>query len=147
MTNQGFKYKNNSNSDGLEEELKDVNFLWVEDDSALNEILRKWLTRYGANVNHADTGGKALKLIKENKPDIILLDILLPDINGFEILEKIKADEELKDIPVIIFSNLNHQEDMNRGYKLGADRYMVKSTVFLEKLPNEIKKVMEEHEQ
>ncbi len=126
-------------------DLSGVKIMWVEDDTALNTIMEKWLSQYDATLTHTTHGEKALEMLRQNKPDILLLDILLPDINGFEVLKEMKADENLKDIPVILFSNLNHQEDMDQGYKLGAVRFMVKSTVFLEGLADEIKKVLEEH--
>ena len=68
-----------------------------------------------------------MKKIKDEKPDLILLDLLLPNIDGFEVLERVKADQSLGSIPVIIISNLGQKEDIERALKLGAVDYMVKA--------------------
>jgi DNA-binding response OmpR family regulator len=118
--------------------------MWIEDDPILNDIMMRWLARYGVNIIHATNGTDGLEIMRKELPDILLLDIMLPDIDGFTILERMRSDSDLKDIPVILFSNLSHQDDIDKGYKLGASRYIVKSTVFLENLATEIKNVLRE---
>ncbi len=132
-------------SDDPGKDIAGKKIMWVEDDSALNDILKRWLERYKAELVHAENGTDALEVLRKEKPDILLLDVILPDINGFEVLEQMKSDSDLNDIPVIIFSNLSHQEDIDRGYQLGAARFMVKSTVFLENLATEIRNVLREN--
>jgi CheY-like chemotaxis protein len=116
--------------------------LWVEDDLFLSDILAKKLTGHGAELFHAENGEDALKLVSQKKPDIILLDILLPGISGFEILGKIKADEATKNIPVILLSNLNQEKDIEAGKRLGAARFLVKATVMPDEIVKEMIKVM-----
>ena len=126
------------------EALSGKKLLWVEDDHQLNQIMEKWLSKYGLQLKHTTHGERALKMIAEDPPDIILIDILLPDINGFQILERLKADERLQDIPTIMFSNLSSDTDIAQGKELGADRFIVKSTIFLDSLAQEIVQVLEE---
>ncbi len=132
------------NNASVEDALSGKRIMWVEDDTTLSDIMDRWLKRYNIKVYRTTSGSEALEMVRKAKPDILLLDILLPDINGFEVLESIKSDDYLKDIPVILFSNLNHKEDIDKGYKLGASRFMVKSTTFLENLAKEIVGVLQE---
>lgn len=130
----------------IEKDIAGKKVMWIEDDPILNDIMNRWLRQYDLDLMSADNGLEGLELIKRKKPDILLLDIMLPDINGFEILEQMKKDPELKDIPVILFSNLSHQEDVDKGYALGASRFIVKSTVFLNNLAGEIRNVLREND-
>ncbi|MGM0482602.1 MAG: response regulator [Patescibacteria group bacterium] len=132
-------------NDNPEKDIAGKKIMWVEDDPELNNIMQRWLSRYDVDIVHATNGTDALEMIGKERPDILLLDIMLPDIDGFSILEKIKNESTLKDIPVILFSNLSQEEDVNRGYKLGASRFIVKSTVFLENLAGEIRNVLREN--
>jgi len=115
--------------------------LWVEDDKFLGDIIARKLSREGCELFHADNGEEALKLVKNEKPDIVLLDILLSGVDGFEILRKIKEDAETKHIPVILLSNLGQRADIDRGTALGAARFLVKATVTLDEIVLEIKKI------
>lgn len=130
--------------DPAEKDIVGKKVMWIEDDPTLNDIMERWLARYSVELVHATNGTEGMELIKREKPDILLLDIMLPDIDGFTVLEDIKSDPDLKHIPVILFSNLSHKSDIDRGYKLGASRFIVKSTVFLENLAGEIRNVLRE---
>lgn len=101
--------------------------LIVEDDKFLRELIAKKLSEGGFIVEEASDGEEGIRKIKEGRPDLILLDLILPSIDGFEVLEKIKKDLETKPIPVIILSNLGQKEDIERGLKLGAFDYLVKA--------------------
>lgn len=101
--------------------------LIVEDDKFLRELIAKKLSEEGFIVEEASDGEEGIRKIKEGRPDLILLDLILPSIDGFEVLEKIKEDLETKPIPVIILSNLGQKEDIERGLKLGAFDYLVKA--------------------
>lgn len=101
--------------------------LIVEDDKFLRELIAKKLSEEGFIVEEASDGEEGIRKIKEGRPDLILLDLILPSIDGFEVLEKIKKDLETKPIPVIILSNLGQKEDIERGLKLGAFDYLVKA--------------------
>ncbi|MFP4022466.1 MAG: response regulator [Candidatus Paceibacterota bacterium] len=129
-----------------EKEILGKKVMWIEDDPTLNDIMERWLARFNVDLVHTTNGTEGLELLRKEHPDILLLDIMLPDIDGFTILEKMKNDPELKDIPVILFSNLSHQKDVDKGYSLGASRFMVKSTVFLDNLATEIRNVLREND-
>lgn len=101
--------------------------LLVEDDQFLRELLDRKLKSEGFNVQTAIEGESALVKVKEFKPEIVLLDIILPGTDGFSILEQIKADQELSQIPVVMLSNLGQKDDVDKGMKLGAVGYLVKA--------------------
>ncbi|MDO8564832.1 MAG: response regulator [bacterium] len=116
--------------------------MWVEDDEFLSDIIARKLSAQGCSLLHASDGDAALRLLKKEKPDLILLDILLQGIDGYEILKRLKENPETGDIPVILLSNLGSKEDMEKGKKLGAVRFLVKATVTLDEIVEEIKKVL-----
>ncbi|MEK7624450.1 MAG: response regulator [Patescibacteria group bacterium] len=116
------------------------NILLVEDEQFLANLLKIRLEKEGFIVHHAAEGQEALNFIKELKLDLILLDIILPKLSGFEILEAIRADSRLQDIPVMIISNLGQENDISRGQSLGAVEYIVKATVSIDELIGQIKK-------
>ncbi|OIO47758.1 MAG: response regulator [Parcubacteria group bacterium CG1_02_37_51] len=104
-----------------------VTILLIEDDSFLLQMYATKLEVEGFEVVSALDGKKGLQLLNKNKPDLILLDLLMPEMNGFEVLQKIKEDQEAKDIPVIILTNLGNREDVQRCLKLGATDYLIKA--------------------
>ena len=99
----------------------------IEDDKFLRELIVRKLNDEGFDVSEAIDGEEGIKGIKEKKPDLILLDLVLPGIDGFEVLSQIKSDSELSSIPVIIISNLGQKEDIEKGMKLGAADYLIKA--------------------
>jgi DNA-binding response OmpR family regulator len=99
----------------------------VEDDKFLRELITQKLTREGYQAIGAVDGEDGVEKISTEKPDLVLLDLILPGIDGFEVLTNIKGKEELKDIPVIILSNLGQRDDVERGLKLGAIDFMIKA--------------------
>ena len=101
--------------------------LIVEDDKFLRELMVQKLVKEGFNIIEAVDGEEGVKKTKEEKPGLILLDLILPGIDGFEVLARIKADPETKQIPVIILSNLGQREDVDRGMTLGATDYLIKA--------------------
>lgn len=106
---------------------KTKKLLIVEDDRFL---ARSYEIAFGDSDFELTTlfdGGSVLKVVKKLQPDIILLDILLPQKNGFEILKELKADPSTKKIPVVIASNLGQPEEVTKGKNLGAIAYIVKS--------------------
>jgi CheY-like chemotaxis protein len=116
--------------------------LWVEDDKLLSTILSKKFESTGYNLLKASNGDEALKLIESNTPDIIILDIVLPGISGFEILQKIKMNEALRKIPVIMLSNLSKQSDIDKAKVLGANRFIVKAAVSLDEIIREVENLL-----
>lgn len=99
----------------------------VEDDSLLRNLLDSKLTSCSFPHELASTGEDIINKIKKFKPEVLILDLMLPVKNGFEILAELKADNELKSLPVIVFSNRDAQEDKKRVFELGADRFYVKA--------------------
>ncbi len=101
--------------------------LLVEDDGFLASIYSQKLELEGFEVAFATNGEDGLKLAQKDKPALVLLDLLMPKMDGFEVLERLKADPNLKDIPVLILSNLGQREDIERCMKLGAVGYVIKA--------------------
>ena len=101
--------------------------LVVEDDKYLREVLVEKLAKEGFAVIEAMDGKEGLEMTAKKKPDLVVLDIILPVMNGFDYLEARAKDAGAKGIPVIILSNLGQKEDIERGMKLGAKDYMVKA--------------------
>src|SRR3989344_7680385 len=99
----------------------------VEDEEMLSKVLAEQFSVAGFDVEIASDGEKALELLEKSKPDIILLDIILPKINGFDVLKSIKENPDTQDIPVIMTSNLGRDEDIKQAIKLGAIDYYIKA--------------------
>jgi len=101
--------------------------LIIEDDKFLRELIAKKLQKEGYEISEAVDGEEGIKKVKEEKPDLVLLDLILPGIDGFEVLSRAKEDPALSQIPVIILSNLGQKEDVERGLGLGAVDYLIKA--------------------
>lgn len=117
-----------------------VHILLVEDDSFLAEMYATKLSIEGFEVSLAQDGEKGIRLAQKEIPDLILLDILLPKKDGFEVLETIKKDDPTKNIPVILLTNLSQKEDIDRGLKLGAIDYLIKAQFMPSEVVEKIKK-------
>ena len=105
----------------------DVQVLFIEDDPTVAQMYKLKLELDGYTVNMAKDGEEGLKLANELKPDIIFLDIRLPKMDGFAVLEGLRSNESTKQIPVVILSNYGERELVERGLKLGALEYLIKS--------------------
>ncbi|MBI3627123.1 response regulator [Candidatus Uhrbacteria bacterium] len=116
--------------------------LVIEDDRFLSRIYFTKLTKEGFEVVLATEGEEAMRRLQEKMPDLILLDLVLPIKSGFEILEEIKQSSRFAKIPVVIFSNLGQQEDMDRGKRLGAADYFVKANMNIQDVVDKIKKYL-----
>lgn len=104
----------------------------IEDDALLAEMYTQKFKKDGYEVARAKDGEEGLKLIKQEKPNLILLDIMMPKMNGLQVLQAVKADpdEQIKNIPVILLTNLARgMQDVNKGLELGAVAYLIKSQV------------------
>src|SRR5579884_1332002 len=106
--------------------------LLVEDDNNLREIYEARLQAEGYNIVSASDGEEALVVAKAEKPDMIIADVMMPKISGFEMLDILRNTEGLKDVKVIMLTALGQSDDQQRAGRLGADRYLVKSQVTLE---------------
>ncbi len=112
---------------GSVDEAKKTHVLIVEDDEFLANIYKTKFEMEGFRVTHADNGEMGLDEAKKKRPQIILLDILMPKMDGFAVLEKLKADKNTKDIPVILLTNLGQKDDVERGLEMGAVDYLIKA--------------------
>ena len=116
--------------------------LIVEDDKFLRELIAQKLNREGYDISEAIDGEEGIKKIKEEKPSLVLLDLILPGIDGFEVLSLMKKDSEVSSIPVIILSNLGQKEDVEKGLKLGAVDYLIKAHFTPGEIIDKIKSVL-----
>ncbi len=119
--------------------------MWVEDDQFLNDIIARKLSLTKCVFFHSSEGEEALEIINKEIPDIVMLDIVLSDMDGFEILRRIKNNPKVKHIPVILLSNLGQASDIEKGKSLGAVRFMVKATVTPNEIIDQIKEVISEN--
>mgnify|MGYP001607351777 CR=1 FL=1 len=119
-----------------------IHVLLVEDDVFLSDIYQKKFEMEGFKVSTADNGEKGLSEVKKKKPDIVLLDILLPKLDGFAVLEKLKADPATKSIPVILLTNLGQKDDVERGLSAGAADYLIKAHFKPSEIVDKVKKVL-----
>jgi DNA-binding response OmpR family regulator len=118
--------------------------LFIEDEPALQKTLGDTLRQGGYNVISALDGKSGLDLAKSKKPDLILLDLVLPRLNGFDVLRSLKSDISTKNIPVIILTNLENIEDVDKAVELGAKAYLVKTQYSLQEVFKKIKDALEE---
>lgn len=116
------------------EKLPPSKILIIEDDPFISRMYFQKLQREHFQVIVANNGQEGLRLARQELPDLILLDVLLPQVNGWSILEFLKANPNLQNIPVIMLSNLSSQQDIDHAKQLGADEYMVKAQY----LPSEV---------
>ena len=106
----------------------------VVDDVPLNILLiKKMLSQYTFQLRTANGGQAALDAVAQKMPDLMLLDLMMPGIDGFEVIRRLRADEKTKDLPIIILSALNSEQDISKGFQLGANDFINKP-IFMEKL-------------
>ena len=117
--------------------------LIIEDDMFLRKIIVKKLALEGFQALEALDGEEGIKKAKEEKPALILLDLVLPRINGFEVLSCIKNDKATANIPIVILSNLGQKEEVEKGLNLGAYDYMVKAHFTPKEIVEKINKILQ----
>lgn len=117
--------------------------LFVEDESALQKTFSDVLKQEGFDIINATDGEAGLRLAKEKHPDLVLLDLILPKMNGFEVLKRLKEDEDTKAIPVIVLTNLEQMADIQQAIDLGATTYLVKSNYNLEEVIEIVRKALQ----
>ncbi|MFH1233032.1 MAG: response regulator [Patescibacteria group bacterium] len=115
--------------------------LFVEDDAFLRDICCKKFKKEGFNVLIAVDGEEAIKMVDNFEPDIVLLDIMLPSIDGFEVLKQFRSHKNkvIKDVPVIMLSNLGQEGDIKKALALGASDYLIKAHFTTEEIVKKIK--------
>jgi DNA-binding response OmpR family regulator len=117
--------------------------LIIEDDNFLQGLEATKLKKEGYDILTASNATEAFKYIDaKTKIDLILLDLLLPDVDGFMILEKIRENKDFLTIPVIVFSNLSEDKDIKRASKLGISQFMIKSNFTLDELSKKVKELI-----
>jgi len=117
--------------------------LIIEDDRFLRKVIVKKLSREKYQTTEAADGEEGLKLAQSENPDLILLDLVLPQMDGFEVLERIKNNKSISKIPVIILSNLGGTDKMNKGLKMGAADFLIKAELNPGEIVFRIKAVLE----
>lgn len=116
--------------------------LLVEDEPLIGNLLKQRLEREGVTVQLARDGEEALQALQGAPPDLILLDVILPKISGFELMERIQADPQLAHAPIVVISNLGQDTDIAKGTSLGATAYIVKAKVSIDELVDTIKEFL-----
>ena len=124
------------------EEKSKQKVLIVEDEATLQKALQEVLTAEGYGVLSALDGLRGIEMAKEENPDLILLDIILPKMDGFEVLKELKSGEKTKLIPVIILTNLSDISDIQKSLDLGATTYLVKADFSLEDVIKKVKDIL-----
>ncbi len=119
-----------------------IKILLVEDDPFLLNMYATKFELENFKVIVAEDGEKGVKLAMKESPDIILLDIILPKMNGFEVLKKLKDDKELSKIPVILLTNLSQKNEIEQGLAMGAKDYLIKAHFMPSEVVDKIKEVL-----
>ena len=116
--------------------------LLVEDDKFIIDIYTQKFQEAGFSVEVAEDGEEALKKVKSTKPDLLILDIVLPNIDGWEIIKQVKKNPEFKDLKIVALTNLKQEEDMKKGKALGIAGYFIKAHFSPSQIVEEIKKII-----
>jgi len=119
-----------------------VKILVIEDEHFLLNFYGSKLGQLGYQAIKASGGDEGIRLAKLKSPDLILLDILMPDIDGYEVLRRVKADKKTKNIPVLILSNLSQRVEVKKGLELGAVEFIVKADVIPDDIVVKIEKYL-----
>ena len=119
-----------------------TNILLIEDDELCSDLYRELLESKGFNVDHAPDGAKALEMLKEKKPNLILLDLVMPTMNGFDFLAAMHKNDDLKDLPVIVLSNLSQDIDKEQCDKYNIKKFLVKVEVSTDEIVETVKKAL-----
>ena len=121
-----------------------MKILIIEDDKFLRDLMSQKLLHEGFTVKEALDGEEGIKSALEDTPDLILLDLILPRIDGFAVLENMKSEPKLASLPILILSNLGQKEDVTRAMSLGAVDFLIKSNFTLGEVVEKIKAVLKQ---
>lgn len=116
--------------------------MWVEDDQFLSDIISRKLSRENCELVRANEGEEAIEMAENEKPDIIILDVLLPGMDGYEVLARLKENFKTKDIPVILLSNIGQGVSPDPAKLAGSACFLVKASVTLDEIIEEVKVVL-----
>ena len=117
-----------------------IKILLIEDEEIMIGLLQKKLTNEGYEVSVARDGEEGLKAMREVRPDLVLLDIIMPKMGGFEVMEEMNKDKELKKIPVIVISNSGQPVELDKAQKLGAKDWLIKTEFDPQEVIDKVKK-------
>ena len=120
--------------------------LIIEDDKFLRELIAQKLSKEDYEISEAIDGEEGMSKVKEEKPDLILLDLIMPDMDGFMTLKELQKDHLLASIPVIILSNLGQQDDIDKAKQLGAVDFLVKAHFTPNEIIDKINKILNKKE-
>lgn len=122
---------------------KKKSVLLIEDDEMLHTMYTQKFNKEGYDVYSAYNGAEGLKMAEEKMPTVILLDIIMPKMDGFVALKKLRKNEKIKNIPVILLTNLGQEEDIRKGRELGADDYFIKANHTPQEVVAKVKNLLE----
>ena len=122
--------------------LREMKMLLVEDDKMISSMYETKLKQEGYIVVTAENGSSAIELAVQENPDIVLLDIILPQLDGFSVLQELRGNDKLKKTPIIMLTNLGTTEDKEKGAKLGATDYLVKANLTPGQVSEKIKEYL-----
>lgn len=120
--------------------------LLVEDETPIRELYKRELNLAGFITDDFATGKEGLAALKAGQYDLVLLDIMLPDINGLEVLRTIKQDEQISNTPVVFLTNLGQEAIIQKGFGLGAEGYLIKAALTPDQMVLEVKNIFEAKE-
>lgn len=120
----------------------DKKILVIEDDRFLSSLMKARLEKEGYKVSQAFDGEEALSLLRQQKPDLIVMDLIMPKVSGFELLENVSVDPQLNHIPIMILSNLGQESDIEKVKRLGAAKYFVKVKTSIDELVSHVKEML-----
>ena len=118
------------------------NVLIAEDEIIYATVFKLKLESEGFNVTHAKNGKEAIEMAKKSKPDIILLDLMMPEKDGFQVLRELKEDIKLRDVPVVIMTNLSQSSDIEEALGLGAKTYLIKADITADEMIIKVKETL-----
>lgn len=116
--------------------------LVAEDDQFYANLYRTKLEKEGFGVLVAQNGRETLEILRKSNPDLIILDLVMPEMDGFEVLKKLREEKDIQNVPVIILSNLGQPEDIERAKQLGVFKYIIKSNVSIHQMVESVEEVL-----
>jgi len=125
------------------DENKKIKVLIIEDDSYISDMYRIKLESENFEVVVAEDGVVGIKQLEKYRPDVILLDVVMPKVDGFSVLKSIKSTDEIKDIPVIMLTNLGQKDNVERGFELGASGYIIKAHFTPSEVVKKVKEILQ----
>lgn len=123
---------------------KDIKILLAEDDKFLSSLVAQRLTKEGYKIFSATDGKQVLKIFEENRPDLILLDIIMPEMNGIEVLKNLRSNDANKDVIIVVFSNLGQDHEIEEAKNAGADDFLVKVNFTLKEVVEKINNLLKQ---